>query len=202
MYSKGIFSDHASYYLAIKLVEEKRGCGYWKLNTNLLSNKEYLVKINELCEATFECEGSSTEYGPDFLDKWDQFKKSVADLSKEFSREVSSELTEVKANLSEKIVEMEDQLEQLSEDELTLLLKSKEDLDEIMMTKTAGIIFRSKCKWINEGERNTKYFLNLEKQRATARTTYCILTDEGEEITEGKGYPGSSRILLCQTLHC
>ena len=31
--------------------------------------------------------------------------------------------------------------------------------------KTQAIIFRSKCKWYLLGERNTKYYLNLEKKR-------------------------------------
>ena len=30
--------------------------------------------------------------------------------------------------------------------------------------KTKGIILRSKAKWVEEGEKNTKYFLNLEKR--------------------------------------
>ena len=30
--------------------------------------------------------------------------------------------------------------------------------------KTKGAILRSKCSWHNEGEKNTKYFLNLENR--------------------------------------
>ena len=36
--------------------------------------------------------------------------------------------------------------------------------EEISNLKTKGAIIRSKARWHNEGEKNTKYFLNLEKR--------------------------------------
>ena len=40
----------------------------------------------------------------------------------------------------------------------------KRDLEKIIEHRTKGAILRSKSQWYNEGERNTKYFLNLEKR--------------------------------------
>jgi len=37
-------------------------------------------------------------------------------------------------------------------------------LENIIEYCTKGAILRSKCRWYNEGERNTKYFLNMEKR--------------------------------------
>jgi len=37
------------------------------------------------------------------------------------------------------------------------------ELEQIIEHKTKGAILRSKCRWYDEGEKNTKYFLNLEK---------------------------------------
>ena len=37
-------------------------------------------------------------------------------------------------------------------------------MEKIIEYKTKGAILRSKCRWHNEGEKNTKYFLNLEKR--------------------------------------
>ena len=36
--------------------------------------------------------------------------------------------------------------------------------EEISKHKIQGTIIRSKSRWYNEGEKNTKYFLNLEKR--------------------------------------
>ena len=54
------------------------------------------------------------------------------------------------------------------EDKETTTIQRKLDettrkLEKIIEYKTKGAILRSKCRWHNEGEKNTKYFLNLEK---------------------------------------
>ena len=41
--------------------------------------------------------------------------------------------------------------------------KTKE-LEKIIEYRTKGAILRAKCRWYNEGEKNSKYFLNLEKR--------------------------------------
>ena len=40
----------------------------------------------------------------------------------------------------------------------------KEELEKTIEYRTKGAILRSKSRWYNEGEKNTKYFLNLEKR--------------------------------------
>ena len=41
--------------------------------------------------------------------------------------------------------------------------KTKE-LEKIIECKIRGAIMRAKCRWYNEGEKNSKYFLSLEKR--------------------------------------
>lgn len=38
-------------------------------------------------------------------------------------------------------------------------------LDELDLNKAQGAYVRSRAKWIEDGEKNTSYFCNLEKQR-------------------------------------
>ena len=40
----------------------------------------------------------------------------------------------------------------------------KQDIEDIKRIKTEGIMLRSKAKWIEYGEKNSKYFFNLEKR--------------------------------------
>ena len=40
----------------------------------------------------------------------------------------------------------------------------KSESEKIIELRTKGPILRSKIRWYNEGEKNTKYFLNLEKR--------------------------------------
>ena len=45
--------------------------------------------------------------------------------------------------------------------ELDVKILQKEEISKL---KIQGTIIRSKSRWYNEGEKNTKYFLNLEKR--------------------------------------
>ena len=40
----------------------------------------------------------------------------------------------------------------------------KKELENIIEYRTKGAIIRSKSQWYNEGEKNSRYFLNLEKR--------------------------------------
>ena len=64
-------------------------------------------------------------------------------------------------------------------------MKKTRELEKIIEYKTKGAILRSKCRWHNEGEKNTKYFLNLEKRhynksvitQLKVSDTDCITSD-------------------------
>ena len=45
-------------------------------------------------------------------------------------------------------------------------------------------MFRSKVKWYEEGEKNTKYFYSLEKARYNAKTCYKIIDELGKRNRE------------------
>ena len=44
------------------------------------------------------------------------------------------------------------------------LIEAKENLEKMYEYKNQGTILRSKTRWYNEGEKNSKYFFNLEKR--------------------------------------
>ena len=49
------------------------------------------------------------------------------------------------------------------------LIEAKENLEKLHEYKTQGTILQSKTRWYNEGEKNSKYFFNLEKRKQTSR---------------------------------
>ena len=53
-----------------------------------------------------------------------------------------------------------------------------------MLDHTKQVIFRSKVRWYEEGEKNTKYFFSLEKARYNAKTCYKILNELEQEIIQ------------------
>ena len=95
----------------------------------------------------------------------------------------SSEQKLIISQLSEQLTTYEQRYDKLCESELRLMDASKDELNELTSKWSEGVIFRTKSKWAMEGEKSTKYFLNLEKSRYNAKCTTCLLID-GEEITD------------------
>ena len=55
-----------------------------------------------------------------------------------------------------------------------------------MNTKQKKVIIRSKARWYNEGEKNNKYFPNLENRHCKRKTIMQIKTKDGLNI---RNYP-------------
>jgi len=71
------------------------------------------------------------------------------------------------------------------------LLQSKLDnlrseMEEIIQYRTKGVILRSRTRWHNEGEKNTKYFLNLEKRHYRQGTISRLKKNEKDFATTDK----------------
>ena len=54
----------------------------------------------------------------------------------------------------------------------------KQSLEQWINYKTQGSIIRSRTRWYNEGEKNTKYFFELEKRHFNSKTIRNLKTDD------------------------
>lgn len=64
--------------------------------------------------------------------------------------------------------ELEKEIQRIEEnkgEELGKVLKLQQQISEIEDEKCRGAIIRSEAKYVVEGERSTKFFFNLEKNR-------------------------------------
>ena len=111
-----------------------------------------------------------------------RIKKKLTQLLKKQSRENADEKRCVIANLSEKVAEYQQKMP-LNKQDSELYMISKAELEELLLEKANAAMFRCKAKWAVEGEKCSKYFLNLEKNRYAARVCHTILND-GREITD------------------
>ena len=53
--------------------------------------------------------------------------------------------------------------------------------------ETQGAQTRARSKWIEEGERNTKYFLGLEKYNSNSKYMVVLKNPQGETCTTQEG---------------
>ena len=69
---------------------------------------------------------------------------------------------------------------------LDLYEEEKNELNSLYESKGKEAIFRSKVKWIEQGEKPTKYFFNLEKKNYVTKTLLQIKLDNGEITSDMK----------------
>ena len=89
--------------------------------------------------------------------------------------------------LQNKVNELKQKSERNPSDKLLLneLYATKSRLQTIMRQKTKGAIIRSKTRWHEHGERNTRYFYNLEKGNRN-RKTVTKLKVGSDKFTSGQ----------------
>ena len=169
-YSTGLSTDHLCYFLYIELSHNKIGRGYWKLNTEHLKNEAFITLVNDTIE-----EVRNSYCVSDASKIWEYLKFRVHEVAKEYSRNSASEIELIIAQLSEKVSEMESKLEDVN---LDILEQTKLDLDHFMFEKTKACIFRSKARFVEYGEKPTKYYFSLEKSRYNARVYNIQLQED------------------------
>ena len=62
----------------------------------------------------------------------------------------------------------------------------KDKIEEIYQKKAEGARIRSKCLWYEEGEKSSKFFLNLEKRRGIQGQTRKLVVNNQEVTDQNK----------------
>ena len=58
------------------------------------------------------------------------------------------------------------------------------ELNNLLENRTKGAINKSKARWVEHGEKNTKYFLNLRKRNKAKKAIHKIKCDRHTFITD------------------
>ena len=74
----------------------------------------------------------------------------------------------------------------LKHNSVPLLEEKKHQLQAIRNRRLEGMMVRSRVKWIQDGERASRYFCNLEKRDYTSRSMSFIETRDGQTIFSQK----------------
>ena len=65
----------------------------------------------------------------------------------------------------------------------TLLAQAKSNLDDHMLEKTRGGTLRSGATWYEEGDKSSKFFINLERSKSPKKTITRLINEKGEMVT-------------------
>ena len=190
----GYRSDNSFPSIVLKFNEFKKGKGLWKFNNSLLMEKEYLnivksciedVKL-QYCLPVYNRESihDIPEENLQFLID-DQLFLEVL-LMEIRGRTISySSFRKKQQNFKERNLQKEIQaLEDQEIFDLETLEVKKKELEEIRLNKLKGSVIRSRAKWIEEGEKPTKYFFGLENRNFISKIIPRIEKENGDIITK------------------
>jgi exonuclease III len=180
----GFHSDHSLLCVSFNdNMDEKPGRGFWKFNTSLLHDTEYVKTIKSII-------AQSVEKHKHIEDKrllWELVKLEVRNFTVPYSVKKKKTSMEFEQNLGKRLEQLNAtiQSDSVNEDIMLEFETTKNELEQIEKHKARGVILRSKCKWVEEGEHNTSYFLRLEKHNYSNKLI-SRLEVGGKTITDSK----------------
>ena len=183
-------TDHSMITLNVALHLNPRGKGFWKLNTSLLYEMSYVQEIKTAIESTVNQYKDDTSVNPALL--WEMIKLKVREKSishaahKNVTTRKREELLEREIALLEKHLDNSSNSNPSYHTVAERVFTLKQELEHILEYRTKGAIIRSKSQWYNEGEKNSAYFLNLEKRHFKQGTISQLKINDTDFVTTDK----------------
>ena len=175
-------SDHSPILLIFKNFDQfTKGPGLWKFNNSLLQNEEFCIQLNENIDKVIE----DFEDIADHQLKWELLKFKIRCFAIKFSKKLAKEKRKRKLTL-ENVIKDYEAKGAGSVHLRNKYLEAKNDLEFILENEARGSIIRSKCLSYEQGEKSSKYFLNLEKTKATKGMIRSLVDENNIECTETK----------------
>ena len=171
----------------VALHSNPRCNGFWKLNTSLLSETRYVQEIKTAIENTVKQYKDDTSVNPALL--WELIKLKVREKSISYAAYKNLTTRKREEMLEREIALLEKHLDNLCNSNPSYhivaerIFTLKKELETILEYRTKGAIIRSNSQWYNEGEKNSAYFLNLEKRHCKQGTISQLKINDTDFVT-------------------
>ena len=174
--SECFYSDHRLVWAELSNNETiSKGPGLWVMNNTILKDNVYKNIISEFWESWKLQKGNFIN----LLLWWDIGKKRITSLTIDYCKEKRRTERIYIQNLKY----IEQRLTHLSElgqmDDTTELFSIQDKIKDYEYKQLNGARLRAKVQEIEQGERCTSYFVNLERQRANNKKMNSLLTEDG-----------------------
>jgi hypothetical protein len=177
-----IRSDHSVIDLDFYHNEKpSRGPSFWNFNSSLLKDKTYIEQIKD-------CFVKAKNKYLDVQDKgllWDLIKMEIRSTTICFSKNKSKEN---RTKLKEAMLQVDILEKEINNHPTDILLElyheHKKYIENHNNEKANGAIIRSRVDWAEFGEKNSKFFLNLEKRNHNMKCITKLINENQEEINE------------------
>ncbi len=156
----------------------RRGPGTWKFNNSLLDDKSFCDLIRSLIQ-------DHVTYFPafeSFQDWWEFLKQSIKEESISFSGNRRRQLCRDRVCLTNRLIRLRQRLVDGDNTVADCILDTESRLKALYSKELQGIIVRSRAEWIEEGERPTRYFFQLQKAKAQKCHISSVYNSAGIEV--------------------
>lgn len=167
-----IAPDHDAIYISFSWSNKSpRGPGLWKFNNTLLNDIQYVSTVRD----TYAQACSYYSHVSDKRLFWELMKMEIRSVTISFSKCKAKRISNREQELRRRIDQLDVIIcENFSCPYIDGVLREydglKTELKSIYEEKGKQTMFRAKCRWIENGERPTKYFFNLEKSNYNKKT--------------------------------
>lgn len=188
MDSTGIISaiktDHAAIVLQVNSVEmQPTGPSYWKFNSSLLEDPEYINLIKDNVPSWL------VEFN-EVLDKgllWDLIKYRIRQVTMKYSKTKAKERRSRLCEIENKLKECQEIFDSNPTENNAVQLETiKSEYNSLYDYIIHGNVIRSRANWYEHGEKNNKYFLNLESKKMSNSCVRKLFDKGGKLITNPK----------------
>ena len=174
-------TDHSLIQLDIQTSKNNKGNGYFKLNNSLLTDEQYLKVIKDTIKLTAEI---NNDCSPDTL--WEVMKGNIRNETIKYATFKHKNEKEEEKKLLQDIKNLENELENPNADieKITSTMAEKKQLlCYIYDNKINGQILRSKAIHVEQNEKNSTYFANLEKHKSEKKAIHKLVVN-GKTLTD------------------
>ena len=181
-----VLTDHNIIYISINLSDTVGGSKpklcYWKLNNMLLKDQQFLNNVRLIIKDCWNNAKKLNSYGG----QWEYMKYDIRKIAIQRSKEIEKNKRMKEDNIIKEIIAIHGKENVCNQDKDNLNMLHLQ-LDLIYEEKARGAFVRSRRKWLEEGEKNTKYFFNLEKRNVEMSSLDKLnindqITEEPNEI--------------------
>ena len=177
-----VVSDHNIIEMCCALNISKRGPGIWRLNVMALENEHTCDKIAKKIVEIKQYRHMG------IMEQWEEVKFQAKLIFQGEARDAQSIKRKHLKTYHKAIECLEEEI--LQENNVYKATQAMQDIkakiDDIEHNLSRGAIVRSRAKWDEQGERNTKYFFSLEKRNYTKKNMTKLYREDGSEISEQK----------------
>ena len=183
--SHGFMSDHSYISIDIQGSRIVPGRGYWKLNNSHLIDQDFINGVKEIIADT-----SSKSYDSN-RGLWDVIKFQIKDFAIRYGAKKKRNTGREKDILQKEIEKLKKDNDLMKKDDLRdRMFQAEADLNKIISAEIQGSMTRSRARWVEEGERSTRYFFGLEKTNGKKKFISKLKSSSGNIIFDQEDISG------------